>query len=254
MTARFAGKLAVVTGGAAGLGAAIATAFAREGADIILVDINEKGLADTSAALKALGVACETYKVDLSVEAEIKALGADICAKHDKVDILINNAGLAYNDIARGFADLSMERWLYFFGINSVSPVILALALRPALAKAKGVIINQSSMAANMPATAYGITKATLNSMSYAMATQFAADSIRSNSVEPGVMVTEASEATLSSEQKTGIRGQQLMAGETGTAEDIANLHVFIASPEGRFINNEVISCDGGNRMRGWRY
>ncbi|HEX7854935.1 MAG TPA: SDR family oxidoreductase [Sphingobium sp.] len=254
MTARFAGKLAVVTGGAAGLGAAIATAFAKEGADIILVDINAPGLEETSTALKALGVKCETYRVDLSVEAEIKALGADICAKHDKVDILINNAGLAYNDIARGFADLSMERWLYFFAINSVSPVILSLALRPALAKAKGVIINQSSMAANQPATAYGITKATLNSMTFALANQLSADGIRANSVEPGVMVTEASEATLSTEQKTGIRGMQLMAGQTGTAEDIANLHVFIASPEGRFINNEVISCDGGNRMRGWRY
>ncbi|HEX7874083.1 MAG TPA: SDR family oxidoreductase [Sphingobium sp.] len=254
MTARFAGKLAVVTGGAAGLGASIATAFAREGADIILVDINAQGLEDTSAALRELGVKCETYRVDLSVEAEIKALGADICAKHEKVDILINNAGLAYNDIARGFADLSMERWLYFFAINSVSPVILSLALRPALAKAKGVIINQASMAANQPATAYGITKATLNSMTFALANQLAGDGIRANSVEPGIMETAASETSLSNEQKTGVRGMQLMAGETGTAEDIANLHVFLASPEGRFINCEVISCDGGNRLRGWRH
>lgn len=253
MTDRFKGKRALVTGGAAGLGAAIATAFAKQGADIILVDINEQGMADTAAKLTALGVNCETYRTDLSVEAEIKALGEKILAKHDSLDVLINNAGLAYSDIARGFADLSMERWLYFFAINSVAPVILALALRPALAKAKGVIINQSSMAANQPATAYGITKATLNSMSYAMATQFAADGIRSNSVEPGVMETEASHGALGEDKMAGLRSQQLTQG-TGTAEDIANLHVFLASPEGRFINNEVISCDGGNRMRGWRF
>lgn len=254
MTARFAGKLAVVTGGAAGLGRSIALAFAREGADLILVDINEQGLADTSAEIKALGVKAETYRVDLSVEAEIKALGADILSRHDTVDVLINNAGLAYNDIARGFADLSMERWLYFFAINSVSPVILAQALRPALARAKGLIVNQSSMAANQPATAYGITKATLNSMTYALANQFAADGIRANSVEPGIMETPASNAALGEEKIVALRSTQLMATEGGTAEDIANLHVFLASPEGRFINNEVISCDGGNKMRGWRY
>lgn len=254
MTARFAGKLAVVTGGAAGLGRAIALAFAREGADLILVDVNEQGMADTSVEITALGVKCETYRVDLSVEAEIKALGADILSKHDTVDVLINNAGLAYNDIARGFADLSMERWLYFFAINSVSPVILAQALRPALAKAKGVIGNQSSMAANQPATAYGITKATLNSMTYAMANQFAADGIRANAVEPGIMETSASSAALGEDKILALRSTQLMATEGGTAEDIANLHVFLASPEGRFINCEVISCDGGNKMRGWRY
>ncbi len=254
MTARFAGKLAVVTGGAAGLGRSIALAFARQGADLILVDINEQGLADTSAEIKALGVNAETYRVDLSVETEIKALGADILSKHDTVDVLINNAGLAYNDIARGFADLSMERWLYFFAINSVSPVILSLALRPALAKAKGLIINQSSMAANQPATAYGITKATLNSMTYALANQLGADGIRANSVEPGIMETTASNAALGEDKILALRSTQLMATEGGTAEDIANLHVFLASPEGRFINNEVLSCDGGNKMRGWRY
>ncbi|MCE7796883.1 SDR family oxidoreductase [Sphingobium sufflavum] len=254
MTARFAGKIAVVTGGAAGLGRAIALAFAREGADLILVDINEQGLSDTAAEIRALGVNAETYRVDLSVEAEIKALGADILSKHDSVDVLVNNAGLAYNDIARGFADLSMERWLYFFAINSVSPVILALALRPALAKAKGVIINQSSMAANQPATAYGITKATLNSMTYALANQLGGDGIRANSVEPGIMETTASHDALGEDKMVALRSTQLMANEGGTADDIANLHVFLASPEGRFINNEVISCDGGNRMRGWRY
>ncbi|MET0240273.1 MAG: SDR family oxidoreductase [Sphingobium sp.] len=254
MTQIFAGKLAVVTGGAAGLGRAIALAFARKGADIVIVDINEQGLADTSAEITALGVQCETYRVDLSVETEIKALGADILSKHDTVDVLINNAGLAYNDISRGFADLSMERWLYFFAINSVSPVILALALRPALAKAKGVIVNQSSMAANTPATAYGITKATLNSMTYAMAAQFSGDGIRANSVEPGIMETPASNAALGEDKILALRSTQFMATEGGTAEDIANLHVFLASPEGRFINCEVLSCDGGNKMRGWRY
>lgn len=87
MTACFRGKRTVVTGGAAGLGDAIALAFAREGADLILVDMNEQGLTDISAEVSVLGVTCETYRVDLSVETEIKALGANILSKHDMVDV-----------------------------------------------------------------------------------------------------------------------------------------------------------------------
>src|ERR1044072_1301173 len=94
------GKLVLVTGGAAGLGRAIALAFAQEGANIILVDINESGLADTSAELRQLGVTCETHRLDLSVEADVKAFGAKMCAAHGAIDVLINNAGLAYGEIA----------------------------------------------------------------------------------------------------------------------------------------------------------
>lgn len=253
MTDRFKGKLVLVTGGAAGLGRAIALAFAREGADLILVDINEQGLAETSADIAALGVACETHRVDLSVEEEIKALGAEVGASHDRLDVLINNAGMHMGEIASAFLELSMDKWLRYFAINSVSPVLLARELRPLLATAKGVIINQSSMAANVPGTCYGITKATLNAMTYAMAMHFGPDGIRANAVEPGLMETPASKQGVGDENYKRIQAMQMVEGH-GTAEDIANLHVFIASPEGRFINCEVIACDNGNRMRGWRY
>lgn len=247
------GKLVLVTGGAAGLGRAIALAFAREGANLILVDINEKGLADTSAELRDLGVTCEAHRVDLTVEADVKAFGARMCAEHGAIDVLINNAGLAYGEIAHGFLDLSLAQWLFFFNINSIAPLILSNALRPALAKAKGIIINQSSMAANTPATAYGVTKATLNSITYGMANQFAADGIRVNAVEPGIMETPANVAGLPDETYKRVQGAQLLPLH-GTAEDIANLHVFLASKQGRFINNEIILCDAGNRLRGWRF
>jgi 3-oxoacyl-[acyl-carrier protein] reductase len=246
-------KLVLVTGGAAGLGRAIALAFARQGANLILVDINEQGLADTSGEIRNLGVRCETHKVDLSVENDVKAFGAKMCADHGALDVLINNAGLAYGEIAHGFEHLSLEKWLSFLTINSIVPLVLGQALRPALAEAKGVIINQSSMAANVPATAYGVTKATLNSITYGMANRFAADGIRVNAVEPGIMETPANKAGLPDETYTRIQAMQLIPLH-GTADDIANLHVFLASKQGRFINNEIVSCDAGNRLRGWRY
>lgn len=250
---RFEGKQVLVTGGAAGLGRAIAQAFAREGAELILVDIDEAGLAATAAELQAMGVECSTHRVDLAVESEIQAFGAKMAAAHDKLDVLVNNAGLAYGEISYAFEALSQDQWLRFFAINTVAPLLLAQALRPLLAKAKGVILNQSSMASNAPATAYGVTKAALNAMTFGMANRFAADGIRVNAVAPGIMETPANKAGLSDETYARIQAMQLLPLH-GTAEDIANLHVFLASDEGRFINCEVVNCDAGNRVRGWRY
>lgn len=247
------GKRVLVTGGAAGLGRAIALAFAQEGANLILVDINEQGLADTSNEIRALGVACDGHRLDLMIEEDVKAFGAKMCAEHDAIDVLVNNAGLAYGEASRGFEDLSLETWQKFLTINTVMPLIIGQALRPALAKAKGIIINQSSMASNVPSTVYGVTKAALNAMTCGMANRFASDGIRVNAVEPGLMETPANLAGLTDETYKRVQSMQLLPLH-GTAEDIANLYVFLASKQGRFINKEIILCDAGNVMRGWRY
>ena len=120
------------------------------------------------------------------------------------------------------------------------------------IAKAKGLIINQSSSASYMPATAYGVTKATLTAINFGMAVQFAGDEIRAVAIAPGLMETEASRSSLSSETWQRVKSTQAMK-RLGTAKDIANLGVFLASDEGSFINNEIILVDGGNMMRGFR-
>lgn len=251
MNKRLEGRLAAVTGGAGGLGRAIALAFAREGARLALIDLDEAGMAETA---KQLGDAhVSSHRVDLSAESDIHAFGKAFCSKHEQLDVLVNNAGLAYGEIAHSFAELSQEKWLRFFAINTIAPLILAQALRAPLAAAKGVILNQSSMASNMPATAYGVTKAALNSVTYGMAHQFASDGVRANAVEPGIMETPANVAGLSQETYARVQGMQLVPLH-GTADDIANLYVFLASDEARFINCEIVSCDGGSRLRGWRY
>ena len=252
MTQRFTDRLVVITGGAGGLGAGFAHAFAREGARLILVDVDEAGLANQAAELRAKGTTVATHRVDLAIEREIQAFGAQVCAEHDRVDVLINNAGLAYGEISYSFEQLSQEKWLRFFAINSVAPLLLAQALRPALAKAKGVILNQSSMASYMPGTAYGVTKATLNAITYGMAGTFGADGVRVNAIAPGIMETAASNAALTDEQKSRVAGGQMLKLH-GVAEDIANLGLFLASDDARFITCEVVSCDAGNRMKGWR-
>jgi 3-oxoacyl-[acyl-carrier protein] reductase len=252
MARRFENRMVLVTGAAAGLGRALAVGFAREGARLVLLDIDEAGLEQTVAEAAIHGATCSTHRVDVSVESEIHDFAREFCAGHERLDVLINNAGLAYGEIAFCFAQLSQEKWLRFFAVNAIAPVLLAQGLRAPLANAKGVILNQTSIASYNPGTAYGVTKAALNSMTFAMANAFAADGIRVNAVAPGIMETPANVNGLSPETYARVQGMQLLPLH-GTADDIASLHLFLASDDARFINCEIIICDAGNRLRGWR-
>ena len=252
MAREFAGKIVLVTGGAAGLGRAYALAFGGKGAHLILADIAEPAMVETKALVESVGGTAECHRCDLSSEPDILALGETVCASHDRLDVLINNAGLHAGEIARGFWGLGLAKWQHFFAVNTIGPMLLAEALRVPLAKAKGLIINKSSMASYNPATAYGITKASLNVFTHAMATQFGADEIRCVAIAPGLMETPAAKSGVADDNWERLKSMQAVKRQ-GTAEDIANLGVFLASNEGSFINNQVILCDGGNQMRGFR-
>jgi 3-oxoacyl-[acyl-carrier protein] reductase len=252
MATGITGKTVLVTGGAAGLGRSYALAFGKLGAHLILADINEAGMEETKTLVQGVGGTAEWFSCDMSDEAQIEALAAAVMEGHERLDVLINNAGLHLGEIARGFFGLGQAKWQHFFAVNTIGPLLLAEALRPALANAKGLIINKSSMASYQPQTAYGITKAGLNIFTHAMAAQFGADEIRCVAIAPGLMETPAAKGGVEE-----ANWQRLMAMQSvkrqGTAEDIANLGVFLASDEGSFINNQVILCDGGNQMRGFR-
>ena len=213
MSGKFAGKTIVVTGGAAGLGRAYALAFGKEGGHLILADINEAGMEETKALVEGVGGSAECHCCDMASEADIQALGAAVCGAHEKLDVLINNAGLHLGEIARGFWGLGQAKWQHYFAVNTIGPMLLAEALRPALAKAKGLIINKSSMASYQPATAYGITKASLNVFTHAMATQFGADEIRCCAIAPGLMETEAAKGGVADDNWETAEGHAV--GET---------------------------------------
>lgn len=253
MSGAFTGKVVLVTGGAAGLGRAHALRFGGAGAHLILADINEAGMAETKALVEEAGGSAEWHRCDMSLEADILGFGEAVLAAHQRVDVLINNAGLHMGEIARGFFGLGLSKWQHFFTVNTLAPLLLAEAIRPALATAQGIIINKCSMASYQPATAYGITKAALNVLTNAMAVQFAADNIRCVGIAPGLMETPAAKQGVADENWERLKGMQQVKRQ-GTAEDIANLAFFLASDEGSFINNQVVLCDGGNAMRGFRF
>jgi 3-oxoacyl-[acyl-carrier protein] reductase len=252
MTRRFENKVVMITGAAGGMGQAFARHFAAEGAALILTDVEDKGLEQAAATLREQGARCSTHRVDLNAESEIQQFATQIASQHGQLDVLINNAGIAYGEIAHSFESLNQAKWLRYFSVNTVAPLLLAQALRAPLAKAHGAVVNITSMASYVPATAYGVTKAALNAMTYGMANVFGGDGIRVNAIAPGIMETPASRGSLPPGTYERIQGQQVLKLH-GTADDIAALAVFLASDDARFITCEIVSCDAGNRVRGWR-
>jgi 3-oxoacyl-[acyl-carrier protein] reductase len=252
MARRFEGKVVVVTGAAAGLGRALALGYAGEGAELVLLDIEPKGLAETAELVRATGNSAATWEIDLSKEDQIERVGAEICAAFPKVHVLYNNAGIAYGEINQLLDAVSMARWQFFLTVNTISPLLFTKALRPALAAARGCVINQSSMAAYQPASIYGVTKSALNQMTYGMAQVFKSDGIRVNAVAPGLMETPASAQALGGERHQRIKGMQMLDLD-GQAQDIVQCGLFLGSDDARFITAEVIHCDAGNALRGWR-
>jgi NAD(P)-dependent dehydrogenase (short-subunit alcohol dehydrogenase family) len=248
----FAGKTVLITGGGAGLGRAHALRFATAGAHVIIADIDVTGMDETAKLVGSSGGTVESYLCDIGSEEDIAALAANVLQAHDTLDVLINNAGLHAGEIARGFLGLGMAKWQHFYAVNVFGPLLLTEALRPALKAAKGLVINTSSMAAYQPQSAYGITKASLNIFTHAMASHFANDEIRCVAIAPGLMETPNAKAGVDAANWDRLKAMQQVRRQ-GMAEDIANLALFLASPEGGFINNEVIHCDGGNQMRGFR-
>lgn len=252
MGKRYEGKVVVVTGAAGGLGRALALGYAREGGELVILDVQPAGLEETAQMVRDLGAKCTTFEIDLSQEAQIESVGAAICAAFPRIDVLYNNAGISQGEINTPIDQIPLNRFQFFLMVNTLAPLYFTRALRPSLAAAKGCVINQSSMASYQPAVAYGVTKSALNQMTWGMARLFGKDGIRVNAVAPGLMATEASKEGLGEDKHAQIRAMQMLELR-GTPDDIVNLGLFLGSEDARFITAEVMHCDAGHPFRGWR-
>jgi NAD(P)-dependent dehydrogenase (short-subunit alcohol dehydrogenase family) len=246
---RFAGKVAVVTGAAQGIGREYARAFAAEGAAVALVDRNGAALKETARILAQSGARTELFELDVTDEAAVAHMAAGAADRLGRIDFLINNAGLHledYNETTR----LDVGRWRRILDVNVVGPLLCAKHCRSALrASGAGAIVNQSSMAAYLAGGAYAVSKLALNGLTVSLARELAPDRIRVNGIAPGLVASDAAMQGLEPALQERVLAGQLIArlGEMG---DLLSMVKFLCSDEASFITGQTFLVDGGSVLR----
>jgi 2-hydroxycyclohexanecarboxyl-CoA dehydrogenase len=242
------GKVAVVTGGASGIGLATAQRFAREGAAVAVWDINEAGAQKAAADLVASGAKAIACRVDVSNRASVNAGVEHVHAELGKVDILVNNAGITS---FTPFLEITEEEWDRIMAINLKSMLLCCQAVLPDMLERKwGRIINISSSSAQTGAhnmTAYSASKGGVIVFTKSLALELADKGITVNNVPPGFVDTPMLRASAGKVQG-GIEGQAQRSPmkRAGRPEDIANACAFLAQEESGYITGHTLSVNGG--------
>jgi 3-oxoacyl-[acyl-carrier protein] reductase len=246
---RLKDKVAIVTGGGRGIGAATARRFLAEGALVEVWDVSA-ALAQSAAAVLggaegALSAASfHAEVVDVTDQEGVRAAVGAAIARRGRIDILVNNAGI----IADGFAsDLPLADWERVLRVNLTGTFLPAQAVIPHLRERRGgVIVNTSSTSAlgNKGQANYAASKAGVIGLTRTLALELARDGIRVNCVAPGAIDTE-----MFRQVPEKVREKFLAAiplGRFGRPEEVANLHLFLASDESAYMTGQTIFCDGG--------
>jgi NAD(P)-dependent dehydrogenase (short-subunit alcohol dehydrogenase family) len=246
---RLQGKIALVTGGARGIGFAIAKALAAQGAIPVIADINEQGARDAVAALQ--GSEGLALGVNVAEQASITAMIEAIIARYGRLDILVNNAGIGGNT---PFLDIKLEEWSRTIAINLTGAFLVAQACAREMAKQQsGKIINIVSLSGQRGGhgrAAYGSAKAGLELLTKVMAVELAEFGINVNAIAPGAIETEM--AKFAHDQATRAAYNYLIPmTRYGTPEEIADAAVFLCSDESRYIHGHTLNVDGGFRTAG---
>lgn len=241
---RLTGKVAIVTGGGSGIGRAIAVAFAREGAKVVIAGRNPERL---DAAAKEIGPACLPRATNVSNREDIKKLVSTTLEKFGAIHILVNSAGVL---LAGAGEAVTEEDWDQTFNINVRGLWLLSREVLPHLrAAGGGSIINIGSVLSLVAArnrVAYSASKGAVLAMTRAMALDHAPEKIRVNCICPGIVETEMVARFNMDESARRQRIAMHPAGRFGQPEDIAQAAVFLASDESGWITGAAFPVDGG--------
>jgi NAD(P)-dependent dehydrogenase (short-subunit alcohol dehydrogenase family) len=248
MKNRLDGRIAVITGGAAGIGKAAAIRLASEGAIVEILDLSDSSVACAeinSQGGKAVGQIC-----DVTDEAQLKQAVANIDSRHGRVDILINNAGILSG--RKPWHTLSREEVNRFIQVNYMGYFLVTQAFYPLVKKSKtGRIINVASRTyflANPGQMAYVASKGAVMGMTRVLAKELGEEGITVNAVAPGMVATEGTRAHSTEEAFDRVMMNQAIKKRV-QPEHLAGLIAFIASDDAELITGQMILCDGGGYL-----
>ncbi len=239
------GKVAIVTGGSAGIGKATVLKFVAEGAKVAVWDINEERGLELETTLNKEGHNITFYKVNTADESQIIEAAIKVINDFGKIDILVNNAGITKDS---SLLKMTTEQWNQVIDINLTGVFLCTKAVAPHMvANGYGRIMNASSVVGlygNFGQTNYAATKAGVIAMTQTWAKELGRKGINVNAVAPGFILTEMvqdmPEAVLAK------MSEKVPLNRLGKPEDIANIYAFLASDQADYINGTTISVDGG--------
>ncbi len=240
------GKTAIITGGARGIGKAIAIKFASEGANIAITDlIYDENVKNFENELHNMGIKAKAYASDASRFDQTQETVNQILNDFGSIDILVNNAGITKDSLLMRMTE---EQWDAVIAVNLKSAFNYTKAVQSSMLKQKGgSIINMSSVvgvSGNAGQANYSASKAGLIGFTKSIAKELGSRNIRCNAIAPGFIITDMT-AKLSEEQRNAwIQNIPLRRG--GTPEDVANVALFLASELSSYVNGQVINVCGG--------
>jgi 3-oxoacyl-[acyl-carrier protein] reductase len=235
-------RVAVITGGGRGFGKAFGAALAQQGVFVALVDRDEHA---AKLAAQEIGSRAIPVAGDVTDEARMNTIMAEIARAHGGIDILINNAGLHSHEYSRALADMGVEKTRRLFEVNVMGVVTCTLAAKPFMSGRAGAsIVNIASSAAYLGG-GYGTSKLAVIGLTMTFARELAADGIRVNAIAPGVILTDTIRTEMAPETLSRIKSMQYLSTD-GEEQDIVEAMLFLTSPRARFVTAETLRVTGG--------
>jgi NAD(P)-dependent dehydrogenase (short-subunit alcohol dehydrogenase family) len=247
---RFPNKVAIVTGAGQGIGEVYAKALAREGAKIVVAEINAAQGERVAAEITQAGGEARFVRTDVASEDSTLAMGKAAVAAFGGIDYLVNNAAIYHGMETHPLLTVDMQYFNRFMAVNMTGCLLCTRAVVDAMvARGGGAIVNQSSTAAWMGIGYYGIAKLAMHGITQSLARELGPRHIRINCIAPGPIDTEATRTVVPSAYIKGMLAA-MPIGRLGQPEDLVGALLFLLSDDARWVTGHVLNVDGGQVMR----